>query len=301
MNNKVLALIFLILLGLIALGKMNSGKKQRSFDPNIVALDTAAITKVLISPKTDGVEVKLEKDAGNWTVSKNGKSYTATASAVKSLLAGLSTIKAQRVTAKRQEKWAEYELDDETKGRFQVFTANDKVADLMIGRFDFSQQARTATSFVRKVGEDEVYAVDGFLSASLSQDYNSYRDKAILKLDKNALESIVLQVDERTKTFQNNQGNWTDETGVAQDSTKMAGWINSLSNLNGSLTENLDASTLGSPHAKLTINTTGVSHTVKCYKREGEKPYKIHSSQNSEAWFESDENATYKSLFGIEI
>lgn len=301
MNNKVLGVIFIGLLGLYAISKMNSGKPVRSFDPEIISLDSSVVNEVLIYPKAGTGEIKLLKEGSAWRVSQNGNSYAVMPSAMNGLFTTAQKITAKRIVAKKSDKWEAYEVGDEQKSRYQFKSGGKVLADFILGRFDFDQQARSATSFVRKVGEDAVYAVDGFLSASLGSDINTFRDKTVLKFNKEELKSLELLTESGSFKFQNNNGQWNDGDGNPQDSTKMANWINRLASLNGSLMVGASPADLSNVLSSIQLMTDSGQQEVKCIKMEGEKPYKIYSSQNKDSWFESDEAGIYKTLFLPEL
>ena len=55
---------------------------------------------------------------------------------------------------------------------------------MIIGKFTFKQQGRITTSYVRLAEEDDTYATDGILSMTFNQGINTWRDKTVIKGNK---------------------------------------------------------------------------------------------------------------------
>ncbi len=74
MKNKTLLLIFLSLLVVFLATQFAFEKKTRTFKTELIQLDTAAITSILLYPKADNQEeALLKKESNFWVVSKGTK------------------------------------------------------------------------------------------------------------------------------------------------------------------------------------------------------------------------------------
>ncbi|MCR9287084.1 MAG: DUF4340 domain-containing protein [Bacteroidetes bacterium] len=304
MNNKTLLIIFVALLAVYGISQMGGGKKDRSFNTELVKLDTASITRIVLYPKADDfAEVSLSRETDGWIATKGNITTKALANNVNSVLAQLDSIGVKRIAAKKPEKWAEYEVNEKEGTRLQVYAGSELLKDFIIGRFAFNQQTRQATSFVRLTGEDEVFAVDGFLAMSLGQSFDAFRNKELIKLNKDDVMRLSYKIlDNEFNLNKSGDAGWLMDGELPIDSTTMDNFINGLSTVSGTtFVDDFDpvakANTLQN---SLTINANNLLEplTIHCYvDASREKPFIIHSSLNKDAYFESDSTGIYNQLF----
>ena len=305
MNNKVLLIIFAALLGIYLFSKVGSGKKQRSFNPDIVQMDTAQVHRIIFHPRADeGKPVTLERsDKGTWMISKDQRRVKALTNPVRGMLGSLSLVKASRIVAKSQERWSEYELGEEKGNKVKVLDATGNVlADFIVGRFNFNQQTRSGTSYIRLNDDADIYAIDGFLNMSFGQGFDSYRNSQVLQAEKENLTAISITTEGGAFNASKNANNqWATTDGVAIDSTAMDNYLNQFLNVSGrGFADEANVSQLGAPIRSLSIsgnNMIGGGVKVECYQGQGlAQPFVIRSSMN-EALFSSDSTGLYSSLF----
>ena len=304
MNNRNLAIIFFVLL-LIYIGiRVLSGNGDRSFKEELISVDTAKITQILLYPGVENrEEVKLDRSQGSWTVTKGDKTFQATEYPVESILRTFAGLKTKRIAAKSPDRWVDYEVTDTSGTRVKAFQGKKTVVDLIVGRFSFNQQARTATSFVRLGGENEVYAVDGFLSMNFNQGFDAFRNKSLVDLNREDLTGLEYS-DARglSRIISKQPQGWMDSNGTPVDSTAMANYLNTLSTLNG--TDFFDAfegkeETPADRTLLLKGNNMLDPVELKCWVVTGEeKPFVIRSSANKEAFFASDSSGVFNRIFG---
>jgi len=303
MNNKTLLIIFVALLAAWGLSQMNSGKRNRSFKTDLIQIDTASVTTINLYPKSDAQkEITLSKENGIWVATQGTVTTKANQGAVHALLGNLNLIKTKRVAAKKQEKWKDYEVGESSGSRVKVFAGSQLLEDFIVGRFSFNQQTRSGLSFVRLTNENEVYAVDGFLSMTMSQGFSSYRMKDFLKLNTTDITSLALtNNDGSVQQFSALNGQWTKE-GNPIDSTTMATYLSGIQNTFGNdFVDGLEEGTLSTQLFK-TLTITGNNLTapisVNCYRDiNREKPYLMRSSQNKDAIFESGTDGIFEKVF----
>jgi len=303
MNNKTLVIIFIGLLAAWGLSQMNAGKRSRSFKTDLIQIDTASVTTINLYPKSDEQkEITLSKENGIWVAMQGTVTTKANQSAVHSLLSNLQLIKTKRVAAKKPEKWKDYEVEEANGSRVKVFAGSQLLEDFMVGRFSFNQQTRSGLSFVRLTNADEVYAVDGFLSMTMSQGFNSYRIKDFLKLNKDDITGLSLtNNDGSVTTFNSLNGQWAKD-GVSVDSTSMATYLTGIqSAFGGDFVDGLEEGTLSSQLFKqlvITGNNMVEPISVNCYRDiTKEQPYLLRSSQNKDAVFSSGEDELFEKVF----
>lgn len=290
-NNKSLSLIFLGLLVVAAiLFFANSGKEERSFRSKLVDIDSSAVTKIIVYSKATGYKpVSIFKKNSKWRVElPDGKSAPVVEEKIGFALQDLMKIKPQRLAARGTDKWKEFQVGKDSSGtRVQVYQGNDKTLDIILGRFNYQQQTRQMSTFVRLYDDTDIYEVDGFLAFTFNQPAVSFRDGRIvyggnlkwseLKFEYPGDSSFTL-IKKDNKWFVNNS-----ET----DSAKTATYLRTL----GSLTKTkfADDAIINNPEQptyKLTImnNETSIPIEVKAFVDDNN--YIIVSSQNPETKFD---------------
>ena len=287
MNNKILALVFGILLvfGLLIF-LFQSGKNERTFRDVLVDVDTTSTTEILIYPKSQNhAEVKLFKDKDEWRVTlPTGGSAKVSDQRMSSLFAQLLAIKPKRLAARDESKWNELQVDS-TGSRVKVYQDSKLTLDLVIGRFSF-QQPRTMNTFVRLYNDKDVYEVDGFLDMTFNQGANIFRDGTVIKSDYNSWQQIqfVYPADSSFQIVKS--GNTWLLNGNLTDSLKTVNYLNRLANLsNNSFVDGDNINPATTPTFSLNITTVDLKFIeIKGY--QDSTALIIQSSQNPEAWFD---------------
>lgn len=298
MKNKTLWIVFAALFAVFLLSKMFNKKSVRSFNTDIIQIDTAAVDKIIFHNADQSAQFELFKSGVQWKVKNNTTEAEALSGAVTSLLSNLNSIKAQRPVAKSQDKWAEYEVGDAKGKRIELLNGNKTLEDLVIGRFNFNQQTRSAKSYIRKSNDDNVYAIDGFLSMSISQSMDAFRNKTVIDIPSAEISSIQLESERGTQQFRK-ENYWINQDGTVQDSAAMVGFVNRLARVNGSSFYDNQLST-SAPIKQMTVTgSTGQSTVVSCYSSDD--GFIIHSSQNPNAYFKSDSTGIFKTMFLDEL
>ena len=304
MNNKKLMLVLLVLVGIYGLSQVFSSEKDRSFNSDLIQLDTAAVNSLVLNTKADGFEtVKLQKENGNWLISKNNFTTKASSNAVNNLFNSLTTIKAKRIVAKNPDKWVDYEVEEGKGSRIQVFENGTVKEDFILGRFNFNQQTRSATSYIRLNNENEVYAIDGMTTMGLTQNFDAFRNKQLVSVNTNDLKIIRIEDNNSENSLELKKLNntWSiDENPV--DSTKIAEFTKGLANLAGAEFINdfdeLKANELLFQQLTITADNLIEPISIQCYQDTARaKPFIIHSSQNPDAYFASDAAGIYARLY----
>lgn len=244
LNVKTL-IIILVILGAIYYISTLTGNKERSFREVLVSVDTANVTDIAIHTK-DNTEITLSRTGNSqWDVSGNGKTYPADKSMVKNILGQYTKMEPKRVAATSEAKWDQYEVSDTTGTRVTLKDNGDKLAEVYIGKFSYSQppqtggqqqyqqQRGTMTSYVRLADENKVYAVDGFLKMAYQNDVNAFRNKSLVKVDKNDISKIDFTYPDRKISLTKEDGKWL-MNGVPADSAKTVKYLNKIYRLTSS-------------------------------------------------------------------
>ena len=305
MKNKNLWIIFTVLLTLYLISKVFSGKDHnRSFNPELFAVDTTAVTLIEISSQADDfVPFKLERSGNAWTISNGILNAKAESNAVNSILAQLPQIKATRIAAKKKEKWANFEIEeDKAKAHIKVFQGKKLAANFWLGGFRFNQQNQSAISFVRKSEADDVYVVDGFLSMSMGQGIDSYRNKSMVKFNEGDITSLTFTKNGVSSNLKKEGNTWITDSGLTLDSLKMANYLKRLSTYNApKFADDFSASQAdNSTKESLVIGGNNMLDpiSINCYQVNGRDPaFVAQSSLQPDVWFAGDSLGFYRSMF----
>lgn len=284
-SNKTLWIIFaVLLLAAVLIFSSESTKRERTFNTNIIKIDTSAVTEILLYPKSQkGKEVKITKVDNDWNVlAENGKKYKTPKAKVKNLLVQILRIKPKRLAARSKDKFAKYEVLDSVATRVVVKEGDKESLNLIIGKFAF-QQPRSMSTFVRLAGSSDIYEVDGFLDMIFNKTANNFRDETVIKSDKNKWNRLTFELPDETYELENNGKAWL-LNGIPTDSAKTAKTLSALARITNSNFADIENNKLPKVESKLTIeNDLGKPIIVTALKDSSN--YIIHSSQNVENYF----------------
>jgi hypothetical protein len=247
LNTKTL-IILLAILGAILLIVTLTKKEDRTFKSEMVSIDTAVVTKMVIHPKLgeEGKLVTFTKTGSEWKLESDGKSYKPDLSSVKNILSELVRMKSERVAATEETKWKEFEVTDSTATRIKVYNDSKLMADLYVGKFNYvqppqgqqnpyQQQSKGKMStYVRPAGDKEVYVVDGFIKMSIQANANAYRDKTLFAATKEDLTKIAFSYPNGERFVLSKDGAKWFMNGQLTDSIKTLRYLNKLARVTSS-------------------------------------------------------------------
>ena len=301
----ILAVLVLVYLGVEFFGGKS---RSSSFKAELVEIDTAKVSKLIIESKGESLE--LIKENNVWKVSiGDGKYAEAQKSNVKSTLNSLLTIKPSRIVAKDSEKWKDYQVDS-AGTRVQVFEGSKNTLDLVIGRFGFNQQAMQQQqqqmmggrgmqqffSYVRLQNENEVYVADNFMGMSINSDAGGYRNKQLLSLTTDIISQIQFNYPADSGFVLSKIDSAWSIFGSQPDSAATASYLSDIRYVNSSdFVDDVPSSALVSPTVSMSISQNGKADImVRAFQHPTHK-WIINSSENPLAYF-ADE-ALVKKLF----
>ncbi len=306
----ILATLVLVYLGFEFFGGKS---RSKSFKSELVKIDTAKVSKLIIESKGENLE--LLKENNKWKVSIGGGRYAeAQKSNVRSTLGTLLTIKPSRIAAKNPEKWKDYQVDS-AGTRVQVFEGGKSTLDIVIGRFGFNQQAMQQQqqmmmggrggmqqffSYVRLENEDEVYVADNFMGMSINSDASGYRNKQLLSLTTDSIAEIQFNYPADSGFVLSNANSKWMIFGANVDSTAIASYLSDIRYLsNSNFVDDVPSSALVSPTVSMNIKQNGnVDIIIKAFQHPVHK-WIINSSENPLAYF-TDEELVKKLFIGKE-
>lgn len=196
-NNKVLVIGLVALVGIFVLSRVfRSPKLEGNLRKELVVIDTAKVSEVRIAMPN---LIRIVKEGSTWFVYDGDKKFPADRDAVKGLVATISTMKAQRMVSRKQDKWESFNVG-ENGVNVSVYYGSDVEAEFKVGKTGFNQRQGSSQfnggsgiepyTHIRVSGEDEVYIVDGFLESSFKRPVNDWRDHTFLRIPKDAVQKI---------------------------------------------------------------------------------------------------------------
>ncbi|MEO6131233.1 MAG: DUF4340 domain-containing protein [Saprospiraceae bacterium] len=302
MSTRTLFIIFSACLVLFGLTRLFRGHRQSSFDSKISAVDSAKVDRIkFITAGPQPQEFELKKTGDTWVAVQGSKTIPAPARNVNAVISQLSDLNAQMLLTKDPAKYPEYEITDDQASRVMVWQGNKQIADLLIGGFKFDQAARSASSYIRVAKKPEVYLVEGFVSMSLKQRFDQYRDKKLVKADANDLTKVEwINVAGNKQVLEKEGVAWHYAGMEAVDSTKMKNYLSGLTNAQGAEFSDLSSVEGLNLIEKITIYGNNMTEPtiISVYSNtQASKPFLINSTANPEGVFISDSTGIYKQIF----
>jgi hypothetical protein len=293
MSNRVLGIVFIILVALFAANKLFKGNNNTNFNKTFSTLEEQEITRIEVFNKSANPSYILHRDNDKWVGEEGGQTFKLNQDRIASFIGALSDIQIQRLATKSTEKWDSYEVGETSGNRIIVKKESKTLLDFVVGRFSFDQQTRSATSYVRKTGEEEVFAMDGFASMTLNQDFDGLRYNKLIDLESEKLQAIELRENETAITVKLEKDRWVDFLGNPLDSAKMVSYVAGLENLTStSFTEN--GGTISVAIMKF-MYSDGESKIIEVSK-EDEGGFIINSAEESHTYFTSDSSGVFKKM-----
>jgi hypothetical protein len=309
LSNKLLLIIFVILAIVAVIVLVHDSKKgERTFKSELFSVDSAAVSSITIYPKGNGKDIlKLKKSGKEWDVVFKDKHYPADSSLIKNILHELAHITPERVSGTDKTSWKQFEISDSASSRVVVEQGNAITADFRVGKVSFTQgqgpqryrtnQNVDVKSHLRVAGDDRVYEVEGFLSMMFSNNPAQYRNRMLLRFDKNQVMKLTFIYPGDSSFVLARKGNkWYIDDQPA-DSSGTEKYLNSTYYINGN--EFADESAVF-PNYRYTLKIEGNNMSpieVNGAIDEGVKKYYIKSNANPSAIFGSASPNLFNQIF----
>ncbi|MBU2650281.1 MAG: DUF4340 domain-containing protein [Bacteroidetes bacterium] len=194
----------IILAAIVALVTLNR-KGDRTFRSQVLDFEPDQVTLIEITEPGQTDPLKLIKtDSSSWTVKTNDKEYIGDADAINNVLHMLDKMKTESVPARSEDKWEEYQVDEANGIRVSLYIDDKIIDEVLIGKFSYkvddqqnamvgARQNTKMTSYVRPVGEKNIYALDGLLRMNFTNGSSLYRNKNLVGKDFEALEKLTFE------------------------------------------------------------------------------------------------------------
>ncbi|MFI5218936.1 MAG: DUF4340 domain-containing protein [Bacteroidia bacterium] len=294
-------LIILFVLGAIVFytNYRDSNEGESTFRTQFVTIDTASVNTVLLYPKAEqGKEIKFTKNGAKWDLQNDKIKTFAEASTVNGLINSFANLKAQSLAATSKSKWDELLVGDTSATRIKFITSDNKTYDIMVGKFGYNNETRSGTTYVRMHDEDEVYTVDGFLSFSVNQPFNSWRKRILTSGGQENWTKLTFAYPGDSSFVLSKENNQWMMADRVCDSTLAANFISSIANLNSD--KFLDNYNPGLNNSLYTLNIEGNNQspiTIKAFAADSTVRFAVHSSLNSDAYFNDAQSQLAEKTF----
>lgn len=308
-NNRTLLWIFLVLAVIFVISRFTNMKKNdRTLVTEIVQIDTARVSEILLYPVSEqGRELGFVRNGSSWTVSREGLIAAADIQAVRSALEELQGLKTTQLVARSEERWSAYHVNDSLGTRVVIKEGNKTTLDMVVGRFHYQPPPQNRSNpyqrnqvsgktYVRLSDEKEIYSVDGFLAMSINQPMESWRNKTVTQLNSRNLSRIIFDYPaDSGYVAQKNEGGWM-VAGILADSASMASYLNRVSRkshrdfADGFLPA-------GEPDFLASFEGVNMSpQQVRAYL-EDDGQFIVNSSVNPGTWFKTTRGDLFTDLF----
>lgn len=237
---KRISIILGVLLVLLLAVKLKDRKQgDRSFKEYVIQVDTAKVDFIRIHMKPDGDLLELKKEGVTWMMDVDGKKVQADRGTAYDILAQVAKLKPKQVVATSKSKWKQYEVGDSLGSRVELLSGKKNLADFVIGKFSYSQPQQTQnpymqqgqnvimTSYVRNYKENNVYAVDGYLSMLFNRQKQSFRDDAVLVDDPANWTKLVYTYPDSSFTLLKQNEKWMVD-GMLADSAAVVKYFSQI-------------------------------------------------------------------------
>lgn len=182
LSNRTL-IILMAILGAIVIWTFfsESNKSESNFREQFVTVDTAAVQEIYIYPKAvPGEEIRIFKSGEHWRVTNGKEESPVETQTVSSLFSSFANLRTKSLAATSAGQWENFLVGDTSANRIKFVTPKE-TADIMVGKFAFNNETRSASSYVRLRNENEVYLVDGFLSITINQPFDAWRNRLLIR------------------------------------------------------------------------------------------------------------------------
>lgn len=307
-NRKLLIILAGLLVILLLTVIIKMPREKSTLKGNLVDLDTALVAKIIITPESpEEKPFEFKKENGKWSIVQDNIVSVPMKGAVPNILSEVMAIKPQSLVAVGESKWKEYELTDSLATKVKIVDKKGKdLAELMIGKFSYKQISNPyggyggnnieGTTYVRIAGEDEIYAVDGFLAFSFSGGFNDWRDKSFVRCNKDDITKVLFTMPGDSSFILIKKDSLWFAGDQKADSAKTANYLGSVSLVDGQ--EFRDGyKPVAPPAYQMVIEGNNLLNiTIKCFK-EGDNQYILNSSLNPEVYYVSKRDGIFEELF----
>ena len=173
----------------------DEAKKDKVF-----AVEADKIEEITIRAES-GEQTRLQKSGADWQIVAPAKAQP-DGSEISGLTSNLSTLEVQRVIDENAQDLKEYGL---AQPRIQVsFKAGGQEHALLIG----GKTPPGSDLYAKRAADNKVFLIPAYVESTFNKKPFDLRDKSILKVDRDKLDSLELATADRTVRFVRPAGEW---------------------------------------------------------------------------------------------
>lgn len=187
-TNKILLIVLLVLLSAFVVTKVfRTPARESNLDADLFHIDTSQVELITLQlPGSSSEELTFKKNDSTWTIRQENKSANVEEYQLDQVLGTMNNIKPERMVSRKKDNWDEYHVGDSLAIRLTAYTADmDELGSWRIGR------ESAGNTYIRSEDRDEVYVVGGNLRSRFDKDFNDWRDKSFLRIDKAFIDKIT--------------------------------------------------------------------------------------------------------------
>ena len=305
-NTRTLLIILVVLIGFFALLQVRNRKSESTLRPDLIHVDTAKVTTILLYPRAEnGAELKITKAKNGWRIQKGEKDAPVEAGSVKNILTEVLRIRPKRLVAVSDTAWDNYSVTDSTATRIIVQEGRKKTLDLYVGRFNVNQSSQMyggyqgrviGSSYIRPAGEKKVYEVDGFLALSFNQNFDAWRDHMFLRTTRGNLRKFNFTYPSDSGFVVENADSLWKVDGIPADSAGIQDYLSDWPFRRYSDFAD-DFEPPANPDYQITAEGNDMDPVVLKAYIHPKYRFVIHSSMNPETWFADRDSTIFKTFF----
>ncbi len=306
LGNKGLLLLLLLALAIFGLFRYISNKKgENTFKTAIIPkIDSARMNGMVIFPKIEKTGKPLpyvfKKVGKYWYVSQGDISSKAEPRSANYVISQLEQISPDRLGSNDPKDWKQFCVNDSLGTRVVLLYDKDTVLDVIVGRFSYIPQQKQAISYMRISGQNEVYAVPGFISMNIANEFDNWRDKKIMPGEISTWKKLTFTYpsDSGFVIMKDSNEKWVFGNGSMPDSATASNVIKTLSEQNYGAFINKFDSNGKQPVFTVKIEGSDFSPTIiKAYPADTANRYAINSTINPTVFFSGNKNGIFDKIF----
>ncbi len=193
LNSITLFVVLVALVGIFFITKwLKTDRTERNFDVMAFQVDSAQISTIKIKAVGQSSIMELIKTGNGWKVKNEQIEVPADPEAINRLIQQILQIKPKYLVTKDKSKWEECLVTDSTATALQILENGKVSLDILVGKQNFNPQARSITTFIRSMDQDEVYAIDGGIGMSINRGINDWRVTKFTQFNASSVHKIDL-------------------------------------------------------------------------------------------------------------
>ena len=210
-NKNILLIIAIIALGLIAWGLFREGSLG----------EKTKVPRVKFSSQVDRIEISqkesstvLIKEDDDWFVQEGEVNYPANQSSLEEVTSILEDFPISEIVSQNPEKFADFQIDDETALGVRWFIGDQERGQLYLGKSDYRRQG----DYVRVGDKEIVYLTVGNIRFNFSRP--EFRDLSVLEIERDGIKQIAWKYGEESFVLMRREVEVEEEEGIEDSSTE---------------------------------------------------------------------------------